>query len=149
MRQHTRVTAVVYLIAVAGSARILPNSIELATRGQAPPVKTFLLAAPSGATTITAHGFSRGKREQFGEALERATQGTASRNRPRQESRICRLLLLVAESFDPVLDHPDGRWRRVFDRFRDDKTLAVGRDVVRGTYRVRAPVFIPKSRGSK
>ena len=30
--------------------------------------------APSGAATILAHGFSRGKKWQFGEALERATQ---------------------------------------------------------------------------
>ena len=30
--------------------------------------------APSGAATITAHGFSRGKKEQFQGALERATQ---------------------------------------------------------------------------
>ena len=46
--------------------------------------------APSGAATISAHGFSRGKKEQFGGSLEWATQGTASRNRPRQEQLVAR-----------------------------------------------------------
>ena len=46
--------------------------------------------APSGAATISAHGFSRGKKEQFGGALEWATQGTASRNRPRQGQLVAR-----------------------------------------------------------
>ena len=49
------------------------------------------------------------------------------------------LLLLVAESFDPILDHPDGRWVRVFDQFGDDKALAVGRDVVRMSMREKTP----------
>ena len=101
-------------------------------KGTGTPVTAFLLAKPLlYRNDCSLVGGSRA--------------GACPRRPP--EIREGRLLLLVAEGFGPVLDHPDNRWGCVFKRFGDDKTLAVGGDVVRGISSIHAPVFTPKSRG--
>ena len=132
--------------------------------------RPFRRQAPSGAATISAHGFSR-RLKPWEEGAVRGSPGMgdtrdhAPKSPPSERGPTARgpaaaparlplprssgnfVLPIPLKFRGPVLDHPDNRWRRVFEGFGDDKALAVGRDVVRAPYGVRAPVLTPKSRG--